>query len=214
MQNSDYMSETLESNELTVEAAPEWLVTEMPHGYQNRVAEIQRLSGEMRAMDRIGRLLWAIGPPLAEAVREVFTALKLEIEPTARAAPYHIAVRLDARRRLLLTVSQVDVTIEKKSREIGQLLQTVQEVAGDGDRVILAANTHRSVQPADRPESTILTPDALNLVSRMGANVVTTTTLFRIWNLSLQDQERARAHVEKLYEQDGGVFSALIVAGF
>jgi hypothetical protein len=41
-------------------------------------------------------------------------------------------------------------------------------------------------------------------------NVVTTPMVFKLWMLSLQDRERARVFVERLYEQDGGTFSQKI----
>src|SRR5262245_29721420 len=66
-----------------VAATPDWLVAEMPAGYQTRFAEVQRLSAEMHAMDRMARLLWEIGPPLHEAVRDTFASLKFEVDAAA-----------------------------------------------------------------------------------------------------------------------------------
>ena len=60
--------------------APDWVAAEMPPGYHTRLGEIERLSADLRAMDPFGRLLWAAGRPLAEAVRDAFLALKFEAE--------------------------------------------------------------------------------------------------------------------------------------
>ena len=185
-------------------SAPDWLVAEMPQGYQTRVAEIQRLSSEIEAMDRIGRLLWEIGQPLADAVRDVFTALRLETEPTGRAATHDLTVKLDANRRLLLSVSHSEGTIQKKSPELARVFQTLHEFAGDNDRVVLVANGDRAKRPADRSEA--ITADALTFLRRMGANVLTAPALFKLWLLALQDQERARTYLERLHAQDGGTF--------
>ena len=87
---------------------------------------------------------------------------------------------------------------------MAQAFQILHQTAGDDDRVVLVANPHRHLAPADRPEP--LAPDALTLVTRMGVNVVTTATLFSLWNLSMQDQSRGRTLVERLHSQDGGVF--------
>ncbi len=182
--------------------APDWLAAEMPPGYQTRFAEIQRLSSEIQSMDRIGRLLWETGPALQEAVGEALTALKYEA--TAAAAPL-VVVRLDSKRRLLIHVAEAEGPIEKKSPELAHAFHLLHEVAGDGDRVVLMANGHRNTRPRDRAEA--LTPDALRLLSRMGANFVSTTTLFSLWMLSFQDPGRTRASIDQLHAQDGGVFA-------
>src|SRR5262249_11130231 len=90
---------------------PDWLIAEMPQGYQTRLAEIQRLSAELEAMNRIGRLLWETGPPLVEAVLVAFTAFKFEVEPAGHAATFDASVKMDAGRRLLLNVATSEGTI-------------------------------------------------------------------------------------------------------
>ena len=44
----------------------------MPPGFQNRVAEIQRLMSDLHEMGQFGSLLYQVGPELGEAVRRVF----------------------------------------------------------------------------------------------------------------------------------------------
>ena len=190
--------------EAAVRSAPDWFLAEMPRGYQTRVAEIQRLSADLHGMDRIGRLLWEIGLPLKEAVRDVFVALKFEAELTSGATAPEVTVKLDAKRRLLLYVSETEGTIQKKGAEVAHTFQMLHEFARDEDRVVLVANSDRVTQPSDRGQS--ITPDALSFLSRMGVNFLTTPTLFKLWTGSLQDQNRARTYIEQLYAQDGGTF--------
>jgi len=190
-----------------MEKAPDWLINEMPPGYQTRAAEIQRLSAELDAMDRIGWLLWQTGQPLKDAVRDMFIALRYETEVQSDAASYDVGVALDATRRLFVRVSKTDGVIGKKSPDLVAVFQTLSEVAGDHDRVVLAANNHRETRPLDRPASDDIAPDALDLLQRIGANILTPATLFRIWSLSLkEDVNRARAHIERLHTQNGGEF--------
>jgi hypothetical protein len=184
--------------------APDWLVSQMPPGYQTRFAEIQRLSEEIQGMDRVGRLLWDTGPALREAIRLVFIALKFEVEPAVAPAG-RITVKLDTKRRLLLHLSQTDRTIEKKDDDVKQVFQMLHEVAGEGDRVVLVSNANRTIAPTSRPPA--ITPEALAFISRMGANFTTTATLFAVWNLSMQDPNRGRTQVERLHSQDGGIFA-------
>ena len=184
---------------------PAWVAAEMPPGYQNRLAEIRRLSEELQDMDRYGRLLWAIGPTLRESVRDVFTALKLDVELMEGSADSAIAVKLDIKRRLLLHVSATEGAVDKKSPEIAHVFRMLHEVAGDSDRVVLVVNGDRMNQPTERPEP--VTAEALKLLQRMGANCVTAPTLFKLWGLAVQDPERARKFVGRLHEQDGGIFA-------
>lgn len=186
--------------------APDWLTAEMPPGYQTRFAEIQRLSAEIQSMDRIGRLLWETGPSLYEAVAETLAALKYDTEQTTAATVPVLIVRLDSKRRLLIHVAEAEGPIEKKNPELAHAFQLLHEAAGDGDRVVLAANSDRHKPPKDRTQP--MTPDALHLLSRMGANFISTSALFSLWMSSFQDPARTRAAFDHLHAQDGGVFAS------
>jgi len=182
----------------------DWLVTEMPPGYQNRVAEIRRLSDDLKAMDRFGRLLCEVGPQLTEAVRDTFVALKYDTESRPGSPDSEVMVKLDSKRRLLIHVSAAESTIQKKGEELAHVFQMLHESTDDADRAVLVANSDPATRPADRAEG--ISPDALSFLKRMGANFLAAPTLFKLWMLSLQDQERARKHIERLYAQDGGIF--------
>jgi hypothetical protein len=186
-------------------AAPDWLVAEMPPGYQTRFAEIQRLSAEMNAMDRMARLLWDSGPSLREAVSEAFAALKYEIEP-APADANVLAVKLDARRRFLVHVADGHGVIEKKSPELAATFRLVHEVGGDDDRTLLIASGDPAVPPKARAAA--VTPDALKLLSRVGVNVMPAAMLFSAWSLAQQDPPLARGYMEKVHAMDGGLCAA------
>jgi hypothetical protein len=181
---------------------PEWIADEMPPGYRTRLVEIQRLSADLHSMDGIGRVLWETGEPLRDAVRAVFSALKCQVDGTlANGGP--VAVNIGESRRLLLVVSCTGSPIQKTNEELAQAFQAVQFAAA-GDRVVLVVNNDPAMPPADRPEPVV--PDALGMLHRMGVDVVTTATLFRLWRLSLEDQEKARKALERLHAQDGGLF--------
>jgi len=178
---------------------PEWVVAEMPPGYQNRLLEIERLSADLRAMDRIGSVLWATGDPLQEAVSAVFGALKCE----PAAAGGAMAVTIGEGRRLLVLVSAAISPIQKTNEELAQVFQTVQ-FAGANDRVVLVVNNDPAMPPASRPDGVL--SDALVILKRMGVNVVTTAMLFGLWRLSFEDAPKARKVLERLHAQDGGTF--------
>src|SRR5512144_399524 len=84
-----------------VAGAPEWMVAEMPPGYQTRLLEIERLSADLQAMDHIGCVLWETGEALRDAVGTLFAALKCEVDPTPSNTGA-IPVSLGGSRRLLL----------------------------------------------------------------------------------------------------------------
>jgi hypothetical protein len=183
--------------------APGWLSTEMPPGYHNRVAEIQRLTEELRSLERFGHLLWRVGDDLAIAVRATFAAFGFEAALTPDAAARSVMVELGDG-RLLLHVSATEDVIQKKDAELAHVFQKVHELAADTDRVVLVTNNDLRARPMDRTES--VGPEALNLLRRLGVNVLAAPTLFALWRLSVQDRERARSHIERLYTQDGGAF--------
>src|SRR5262245_51516001 len=84
-------------------AAPAWLSEEMPPGYANRLAEIQRLSAELQEMERFGRLLWQAGDALSDAVQEAFAAMGMDAEIIPGSPVASVRVRFDTDRRLLFT---------------------------------------------------------------------------------------------------------------
>jgi hypothetical protein len=188
------------------ESAPEWLAGDMPQGYQNRLAEIERLSAELRAMDQFGRVMWAIGDPLERAVRDVFHALRLESEPLVGSQIAQVIVPLDGHRRLLLHIADAESAIQKASPALEQVFHLVHKHAGDEDRVVLVANVDRLRRPVERSEP--LTLDAVALLKRLGANFLPASHLFSLWKVGLQDSQRARVYVDRLHAQDGGVVPA------
>jgi hypothetical protein len=185
-----------------VAAAPDWIVAEMPPGYQTRLLEIKRLSADLQAMDGIGCVLWETGEALRNAVGTLLAALKCEVDPTPGDTGA-IAVGLGGSRRLLVVVSGGSSPIQKTNEELARSFQAVQ-FAGANDRVVLVVNNHPTTVPADRPDPIL--PDALGVLQRMGVDVITTVTLFRLWRLSLDDLQTARRALDRLQAQDGGQF--------
>ena len=184
----------------TVAETPDWVVGEMPPGYQTRMAEIQRLSDEMHAMDAIGRVLWQTGDPLKHAVRALLSSLKCEVEPSEDAdAP--ISAKLDQTRRLLFLVADAAGPIQKTSQDLAHAFQIMQ-FADERDRVVLVTNVDPSARPSERPSA--VTADAQKVVQRMGVNILEASTLFGLWRLSLQDATKARTLLERLHAHDGG----------
>jgi hypothetical protein len=188
-------------------ATPDWLVAEMPPGYKNRLEEIERLTKDLQAMWRFGRLLWAGGPQLSETVRDVFVTLKLPVETAQRDDSSYLVVRLEDNRRLLLHISGSQDIIEKKSPDIAEVFGLLHECAEENDRVVLVANPHGAMPPATRPEG--VSADALAMLKRLGVNILSGPGGFQLWSLALQDPDRAARLVERLHEQDGGMFPVL-----
>jgi hypothetical protein len=183
--------------------APEWMSAEMPPGYQTRLSEIERLSADLDAMDRIGRVLWGTGEPLRDAVGALFNALKCEVDDTPGSTG-PLVVKLGESRRLLLVVSGSASPIKKTDEELAQAFRAVQ-FASANDRVVFVANNDPATPPADRPDPVL--PDALGVLQRMSVNAVTTATLFRLWRLWYEDQPKARKVLERLLAEDGGLFT-------
>ncbi len=190
------------NTDTVVAGAPKWIAAEMPPGYQTRLLEIERLSADLKAMDRIGCVLWETGETLREAVGTLFASIKCEVDLTPGDTGA-MAVDLGGSRRLLLVVSETGSTIQKTDEELSRSFQAVQ-FAGANDRVVLVVNHHPAAPPADRPAPIL--PDALGVLQRMGVDVLTTLTLFRLWRLSLEDQQKARKALDYLHAQDGGQF--------
>jgi hypothetical protein len=190
--------------ETLAQTAPAWVTAEMPPGYQNRLAEIERLVADLEAMGRFGRLLWQVGGPLAETACDAFKTLKFESHVAERSSDSTVVVALDGARRLLLLVSPTTEPVPKKGAELAQVFRLLHEVAGDADRVVLVLNTEPETPPADRAPA--MTAEAATFLRRMGVSYLSGATIFGLWKMSLQDPSRARTHVERLFAQDGGLF--------
>src|SRR3954468_22580215 len=94
--------------DLVAHPGPDWVVAEMPPGYETRLSEIQRLIADLNEMNRFARLLTELGPRLAESARAVFAAMKFETELVEGPADALVAVRLDGKRRLLVVPSSTN----------------------------------------------------------------------------------------------------------
>ena len=92
---------------------------------------------------------------------------------------------------------------EKTDEELAHAFRAVQ-FASVNHRVVFVVNNDPATPPADRPDPAL--PDALGVLQRMGVDVVTTATLFRLWRLWYEDQPKARKALERLHAQDGGPF--------
>jgi len=181
---------------------PDWLPAEMPPGYRNRLEEIQRLTRDLDEMGRFGRLLYAVGPELADAVRETFEAFGFVASISAADAP--VVAKLDGGRRLLVHVSDSESPIQRRGADLAAVFRMLHETAEGSDRVVLVANTDPGVKPSDRQDG--MEAEAAAFLKRLGANFVASRTLFSLWSMSLNDRNRARTFVENLHAQDGGVF--------
>ncbi len=198
----------MDATATTVDLGPDWLTAEMPPGYRNRMAEVQRLLAELREMGRLSRLLCEVGEPLRDLLQDVFVSLKFPTEAIDDLDAPALAVRLDGGRRILMSVALEDDPIEKRSREIACLFQLLHERAEDADRVTLVTNVDSASPPASRRAA--VTADALAFLQRMGGTHVGGPALFDIWKLSLQEPARAREQVQRLYAQESGSFVPLV----
>ncbi len=182
--------------------APAWVAAEMPPGYQTRLFEIQRLSADIHAMDLIGRVLWESGDALKEAVAAIFGALDCEVGAELGTAG-SIVAKLGPSRCLLIVVSSAPSPIQRTNEELARAFQAVQ-FCSEGDRVVLVAGNDGPLPPAERSDP--IAPDALDMLERMGVNVMTTPAVFRLWRLSLEDKPKAKKVLDQLHDQDGGTF--------
>jgi hypothetical protein len=185
---------------------PAWLFSALPQRFMDLQEQISKLNAERDGFLRIGELLWQTGQPLNEAVANFFNQMGHGATLTAERATYDVTVDLGESRRLLIEVTGIEGSIQKKSPKIGQLFQTSQEEATDTDRVILAANVNRTKSASERSNLPAITPDALRLVSRLGANFVTTQTLYDIWKIGLHDRSLAQSHIMNLHRTEGQFF--------
>lgn len=184
---------------------PAWVSSELPPQYEELASKIAALQEEARKYEDIAAVLWRTGAPLTVAVRNLFFALQLETELIESSASYDLRVHLDGGRRMLVAVAGATEGIDRKSPLIAQVLRTLQDDAGELDRVVVVSNAYCEAPLGLRREEPV-TSDALKLIRGLAANVVATSTLFGIWRYSLKDLAAAKKSVINLHTQDGGIF--------
>jgi len=185
-----------------VDLGPDWVVAEMPPGYQNRVAEIQRLAADLESMGRFGRLLTETGARLGETVRDVLASLQYDATLTVDGNVTTVVAPLD-RGRIYMHIASDGQLIQKKSPEIARVFQLLQ-ASDDRDHIVLITNAEPDRRPADRGQA--LSAEAAGFITRMGASHLAATILFALWKLSLEEPDRAREQVVRLHAHEGGVF--------
>ena len=182
-----------------------WVIAELPPAYQEIAVKIAALRKDAQKYEEIAGVLWQVGRPLAVGVRNVFTALQYEATLVEHETGHGVRVQLGGERRMVVEVAGSTEAIDRKSPAITELLRILQNEVGDRDRLVLALNSWCEL-PLEARKNELITPDALKLAQRVGANVVATSTLFGLWKYSLTDPEAARQSVMKLYSHDGGLF--------
>ncbi len=187
------------------EPPPDWVIAELPERHAEIAAQIAALQAQARSISTMSALLWQTGTPLVHAVCDAFAAIGFPAELAGQSAHYDVAVSLDRGRRLLLEVVGSPGAIDRTSPKITRVLQTIQLAASEQDRVVLVANAHCQIPVGER-KSDPVTFDALKLIVGLGANFVTTSTLFAAWKYSLKDANGARKIVHNLYSLAGGMY--------
>ena len=195
------------------EDIPDWVSAALPQRRADIVAEIGRLQaeietlrGEAGGMESMARLLWQAGPQLEDAVRDAFCAAGFDADQAPSGSSYDVTVNLGDGKRLLVKVASAEKSVTKKSSEMRQMFDTAQEVEGDDDRLVLAANVHRERPVADREWLDPIAGDALMILTGLGAVVVTTSLLFRIWGMLREKPQAAKDHLLRLHAADAGLF--------
>ena len=182
-----------------------WITAELPPAYAEIAGKIEALREEARKYEEVAGTLWQVGRPLAVGVRDIFTALKFDATLNERETGYSIRVDLGSERRLIVEVTGSPEAIDRQSPAITELLRVLQSDVADHDRLVLAVNAWCEL-PLDARKKDLVSPEAVKLMQRVGANIVATSTLFGIWRYSLTNLEAARQSVMKLYSHDGGFF--------
>ena len=148
-------------------------------------------------------LLWDTGEPLNRLVRDAIRGFGFEADLTEAGATYDVSARLTGG-RLLIEVTGIEGHLTKASKKIAQVLNLWQTEAKPGDRVAIALNAYREQPLAAQQPLAPLTPDALALLTGLGAIVFTTGDLFKLWRLSLTDMDRARQRSNGLLSATAG----------
>ena len=182
-----------------------WIMAELPPAYAEIAGKIAALRQEAQKYENVAGVLWQVGQPLAVGVRDIFAALQYDATLTAHEAGYNVRVDLGGGRHLVAEVVGSPEAIDRKSPAITELLRTLQNEVRDQDRLVLAANAWCEL-PLDARKQEPVTPEAVKLLQRVGANIIATSTLFGIWKYSLTNMDAARQSVMKLYGHDGGFF--------
>jgi hypothetical protein len=182
-----------------------WVMAEMPTAYTSIAEKIEALRKDGKKYEEIASVLWQVGKPLAVGVRDIFSALQFDATLTEHDTGQSVKVQLGGDRCLVVEVAGSPEAVDRKSPAITELLRILQNDVSDRDRLVLALNAWCEL-PLDQRKQDLITPDALKLAQRVGANIVATSTLFGIWKYSLTDLEAARQSVMKLYSHDGGFF--------
>jgi hypothetical protein len=187
-------------------APPAWLAGALPSRVSELERQRERIDAELRRFFEMGRLIWQTGDPLCQAAVGALKDIGVEAEETAPMSTYDITATLNDQSRLLLEVTGIEGGVPKNSKKINQVLQTKQEFAQPGDRVVLAVNPYRMRPPGERTGD-ILTAEAAGILRGLDVPVISTPDLFAVWVLSLSDQAAASALIRSIHTAAPGLFS-------
>lgn len=185
---------------------PKWLTTDSPGDLEHLRSELGRLEAQIATLEERFSILWQTGDALNTAVANIFNDLGYTATLTKPGTTYDVLVQVDRDKRFLAEVTGIEGQLSKaKGGKIAQLVDA-SLIADAQDRLLLIVNAFRATPPAARSKD-IVTADALRPITALEANVVSTVTLYEIWNLARSDREAARARMSALHAQAGGLFT-------
>jgi hypothetical protein len=188
-----------------INSQPEWITAELPARYAELAAQIAALQSEASSYEDVAGVLWQTGGELTQSVRRLFGALQFEAVPAELGSNHDLCVHVDGGRRLLVVVAGSPESIDRKAPVIARVLSTLQQDAGEHDRVVVVSNAFCDTPLTARREEPV-TPEAMKLIRGLGANVVASATLFGIWRYSFKDPQGAKKSLVNLHTQEGGIF--------
>ena len=189
----------------STEIAPDWALKELPAEYQETLDQIAVLKETERRLRQMAGLWWETGEALNKLVRNAFRDIGFQAEFTEPGATYDVTVQMVSA-RLLVEITGIEGQVNKGSKKIAQVLTVLQKELQAADRVCVAINAYRTIPPVDRQSLDLLTPEASDLLTRLGAVVFTTSDLFRVWKLSRTDANAARQHIASILGAPAGLF--------
>jgi len=195
-------------------SAPDWVDTALPKEAHVIRKQARQLFHLLSVYEQMASLTWQSGDPLTERVREVFDAVGLTATSTTKHEPYDILVSWPDGRQLFVEVTGIQGHIDQNSNKVSQAAALTANFITDEkkDRILIAVNAFKQLPPAERAGKAVTTPQAETIFKAHDAVVVTTSSLYDVWLLSLTDKPAAKAAVEQIFTLPGGSIASLLQA--
>lgn len=186
---------------------PDWVNIYKTNKHLKIEKEITDLQKTKKEHDNITYLLWGGDERLEDSVLAVCNEFGLQGYKLERGLSADIkAESKDKNIQLVFEVTGVKEKINNQSKKVNQVLHYHLNHKQEGEKIILMANTYRSLPLNERRGKDSFSKRVIETLTPLNVVLMTTADLYILWKNVQEGKIQSADAINKIYNQPGGIY--------